>query len=90
MYREIEDKREMINQWGTPLLTSKTYPNLTHKAYKTILMPKFNFSLNVTILTTGKLPFLQKLGKYQVHTQTKFQLQISRSYNTRFLQKWRL
>ena len=51
MDREFSVKVDMINQWGTPLLTSKIYQNLTDKAYETILYPKVTYSLNITTLT---------------------------------------
>ena len=59
MDKEIEVKKDMITQWGKPLLTSKIYPNLTYKAYETILYPKVNYSLNTTTLTHQHLHNLQ-------------------------------
>ena len=65
--KEIEVKKDMITQWGKPLLTSKIYPNLTYKAYETILYPKVTYSFNTTTLTHQQLHNLQKsANKYYI------------------------
>ena len=67
MEKEIMIKKEQIENWGQPLQTSKIYPNLVYKAYKTILMPQITFSLTNTTLTLPEINNLQtKADKYYI------------------------
>lgn len=59
MEKEISVKEEAITNWGVSLQTSTVYPNMVHKAYKTILIPKIGFSLTSKTLTTKQLQYLQ-------------------------------
>ena len=40
MENEMLVKEEAITKWETPPQTSTIYPNMVHKAYKTIMIPK--------------------------------------------------
>lgn len=59
MTKEITIKEQAIMSWGPPLQTSTVYPNLVHRAYKTILIPKLDFSLTCTTMTAKQLQALQ-------------------------------
>lgn len=65
MEKELLVKEEAILNWGTSLQTSKIYPNMTHKAYKTIMIPKIGFSMTSTIFNPIQLQSLQiKADRY--------------------------
>ena len=86
MEKEIQIKNETIEKWGLPLQTSTVYPNLTYKAYETILIPRIGFSLTNTTLTPKQIKKLQiKADQYYIpklNISSKFPRTILRaSYN---------